>query len=138
MISLPPGTSIALLVETANPKQGVYGQLTIDFATCWFAFSISINAIATIAIVARLLWKRREIKSILGEEHSKAYTGVVAMLVESAAIYSIFGIIFISTYFRRSPASFLILPFLGNLEVRRIDLYNFFLYLTDDSRVFVQ
>lgn len=38
------------------------------------------------------------------------------MLVESAAVYSIFGIIFIGTYFRRSPAGNLVLPFLGNLE----------------------
>jgi len=108
------GTSITLLVETT--KLGVYGPLTTVFATCWFAFSISINIIGTLAIVSRLLWKRREINAILGEEYSKAYTGVVAMLVESAAMYSVLGIIFISTYIRRNAASVLILPFLGNLE----------------------
>jgi hypothetical protein len=117
------------LVETANPKQGVFGQLTIDFAICWYVFSISINVMATLAIVGRLLWKRRTINAILGQEHSKAYTGVVTMLVESAAIYSVVGIIFIATYFRRSNAGNLILPFLGNLEVSGKSFYTAVFYL---------
>lgn len=39
------------------------------------------------------------------------------MLVESAAIYSVFGIIFIGTYFRQNPVNNLVLPILGTLEV---------------------
>jgi len=110
------GTSIALIIETASPTQGVSGHLTLDLAICWYVFSVSINVLATLAIVGRLLWKRREINSILGKEYSRSYTGVVAMLVESAALYSVFGVIFIGCYFRGNPAGNLILPVLGNLE----------------------
>jgi hypothetical protein len=111
------GTSIALLVETRMPSQGVFGPLTLDFAICWYIFSISINVIATIAIVGRLLWKRRAINAVLGEKQSQSYTGPVAMLIESAAMYSIVGIIFIGCYFRQNPAGYVILPLLGTLEV---------------------
>jgi len=110
------GTSIALLIETGNSSEGVFGPLTLDLAICWYIFSVSVNVFATIAIVGRLLWKRRAINAILGKEHSKSYTGVVAMLIESAAMYSILGLIFIGCYFRQNPAGDLILPFLGNLE----------------------
>jgi len=107
------GTSIALLVEINT--QGIFGQFTIDFAICWYVFSVSINVLATLFIVGRLLYKRRAINAILGSEFSKTYTGVVTMFVESAAVYSIVGLVFIGTYFRRSPAGNVVLPFLGNL-----------------------
>jgi len=110
------GTSIALLVETANPSQYLAGKLTIDFAICWYIFSVSVNVLSTIAILSRLLWKRKTITALLGKEHSRVYTGIVAMLIESAAIYSILGIIFIGNYFRQNAFGNLVLPALGNVE----------------------
>jgi len=52
----------------------------------------------------------------LGADHGKVYTGVVAMLVESAVIYSVFGVIFIGTYFKQDPFNNIVLPILGTLE----------------------
>ena len=101
----------------SSPSQGEFGILSLKLATCWYVFSISVNVMSTIAIITRLLWRRKEINDILGKEHSKAYTGIVAMLVESASLYSIFGIIFIGTYLRKNYVSEIVLPTLGNLEV---------------------
>jgi hypothetical protein len=52
----------------------------------------------------------------MGRKRARLYIGVVPIIVESAAIYSVFGIIFIGCYFRQNPVGGLILPTLGNLE----------------------
>jgi hypothetical protein len=110
-------TSIVLIVVISNPKQGETSALGIDFAICWYVLSVSINILSTFAIVGRLLWKRRTIITLLGKEHSKVYIGVAAMLVESAVLYSVFGVIFIGTYFKQNPVTNLVIPILGTLEV---------------------
>jgi hypothetical protein len=76
----------------------------------------------TFAIAGQIFWKRRVIKSILGEEHSKVHAGVITVLVESAALYSVVGITFIETYFSRNVAGALVQPLLGNLEASKINL----------------
>ena len=98
-------------------------RLSINLASCWYIFSVSINALGTIAIVGKLLWERKRIRECLGDSHSQVYTGVVTMLVESAAIYTVFGIIFIAAYFKQNPLNNLVLPTLGVLEVSESYLF---------------
>jgi len=107
-------SAIAVIVEISTA--GLTSPLAIKFAICWYIFSVSINILATLAIVGRLLWKRKTIIALLGKEHSRIYTGVVSMFIESAAIYSVFGIIFIGSYFRQDPVNNIVLPILGTLE----------------------
>jgi len=106
-------------VEIGRPQAGLSSPLAIDFVTAFYALSVSINVLGTISIITRLLLKRRYIVAVLGREHSKVYTGVVAMLVESATAYSVIGLIFVGTFFTRNCLYHLVLPLVGELEVGR-------------------
>jgi len=109
-------TSIALIVEIARPQEGLSSPIAIDFATAFYSFSVAINVLGTISIISRLIRKRKYITAVLGKEHSKVYTGVVAMLVESATAYSVVGLIFIGTFFTRNSLYRMVLPIVGELE----------------------
>lgn len=90
---------------------------TFSFALPYWSLSISLNIIATGLIVGRLLLVRHRVRSALGEAHSRQYTSVAAMLIESAALDSIIGLIFIISYARNSNVQNLFLPALGQVEV---------------------
>ncbi|KAJ7058914.1 hypothetical protein C8F01DRAFT_1232499 [Mycena amicta] len=64
----------------------------------------------------KILRLRRQIKGPLGSHHAERYFSVVAMLVESASLYSIVGLIFIITYARSSSVQNLIFPALGQVQ----------------------
>lgn len=53
----------------------------------------------------------------LGEEHGQMYTSISAMLIESAALYSAWGLIYLVTYARHDTFSTLLLPGLGQVQV---------------------
>ena len=79
--------------------------------------TIAINATMTLAIAYRLLRMRRRITATLGAEHARMYTSVAAMVVESAAVYSVTGLVFIICYARNSSVQNLILPILDQVVV---------------------
>ena len=110
------GTSIALLVEITK-AQNALTPIILKLATSWYIFSITVNVMSTLAIIGRIVWIRKDIKGVLGKEHSRTYTGIVAMIIESASLYSIFGIIFVVAYLKENFFSEVVLPSLGNLEV---------------------
>ncbi|KAI0310866.1 hypothetical protein OF83DRAFT_1069832 [Amylostereum chailletii] len=69
----------------------------------YLSLTISLNILVTIAIVARLLLYRHRIMKTLGSQHTKHYTGIAAMIVESAAIYSSLAIVLLVTFAINSP-----------------------------------
>lgn len=56
------------------------------------------NIVLTILICARLLRVSKQISDILDDEGARAYTSAAAILVESAAFYSVSGIMFLIPY----------------------------------------
>lgn len=104
-------------VSTSSPyTSGV--NYTIPFYT----LSLALNIIMTIAIVARLLLFRHRIASALGSGHGSQYTSIVAMIVESAAIYSSFSIVFLVLFAIDNPVSSVFIIPLGEVQVRLVDL----------------
>jgi hypothetical protein len=93
---------------------------TFSFALPYWSLSISLNIISTGLIVGRLFFLRHRVRSALGERHARPYTSVAAMLIESAALDSIIGLIFIISYARNSNVQNLFLPALGQIEVSPI------------------
>jgi hypothetical protein len=74
-----------------------------------------VNLILTTLIMFRLWRMSRYVKDALGDSHARAYTSIAAMMAESAAPYSICGIIFIATFAANSPGQNLFLPPLGQV-----------------------
>ncbi|KAI0372065.1 hypothetical protein BV20DRAFT_940713 [Pilatotrama ljubarskyi] len=82
----------------------------------YLSLSFSINVVLTLVIVLRLLYVRRELTAALGSRHTRIYTSIVAMLVESASLYTIVTLISIIACAKRKPLQNAVLPMLGQLQ----------------------
>ncbi|VDB89425.1 unnamed protein product [Peniophora sp. CBMAI 1063] len=93
------GLSIVDLHTLAQPGNSEFTHSAINFGLLYWSFSIALNVIVTAAIVGRLLITRSRISRLSIEpHHGIAYISISAMLIESAALYSITAIIFLIGY----------------------------------------
>ena len=106
-----------LMFQLTQPNANIWTHVSISFATPYWSLSIALNIILTSLIVGKILWMRRSVTMGLGSQHSKQYTSVVAMLIESAALYSITGIVYIICYGINTPAQQLFIVILGEAQV---------------------
>lgn len=93
------------LVASFKPGGFFFGQKSVNFGIPYYSLTISLNIIVTALICLRLLSLSRVIRETMGEAHAKTYTSVAAIMVESAAPYSLFGIAFLIPYARGSLIS---------------------------------
>ncbi|KZP13543.1 hypothetical protein FIBSPDRAFT_753223 [Athelia psychrophila] len=108
-------TSICLLVSIERTG-GFWGKEAVKFGIAYWTLSISLNIIITVLIVARLILRRKRMRSALGDEHGHMYTSISAMLIESAALYSVWGLVFLITYAKNSAFNNILLPALGQVQ----------------------
>ncbi|TDL29699.1 hypothetical protein BD410DRAFT_833964 [Rickenella mellea] len=107
--------SILTIFQSAQPGASLWTHTTVSFAVPYWSLSLSLNLVVTLLITTRLLMMRSKVIEVLGPEHSKTYTSVAAMMIESAAPYSVTGLIFIICYARNSFVQNLVLPVLGQI-----------------------
>ena len=88
-----------------SPGGFFFGHKAINFGTPYYSLTISLNIIVTLFIVYRLRSMAGTVRATMGEEAAKLYTGIAAVLVESAAPYSVMGIILLVPYARDSLIS---------------------------------
>jgi len=94
--------AIIQLVISGKPGGNFFNGKTIDFGTPYYTLTIALNIIITTLICLRLFYFSRRIKHILGPDGAKTYTGIAAILIESAAPYSLVGLMFLIPYARQS------------------------------------
>jgi hypothetical protein len=99
-------TSIITLVECALPNISLLKGKPIQLAVPWASLSVSLNLILTAMICFRILRMRALTREILSPEMSRMYTSIAAMLIESAAPFSILGIGLVVTAARKGPLIF--------------------------------
>ncbi|KAJ7650625.1 hypothetical protein FB45DRAFT_819909 [Roridomyces roridus] len=96
-------------------------SITVNFGIPWLGTSfflrirrssnapkvltIVFNILVTGMIVGRLLFMHEKGKRILASETSKRYTGLVAILVESALPFTLLGIVYLGLYIKDVPES---------------------------------
>ncbi|TFK35404.1 hypothetical protein BDQ12DRAFT_611822 [Crucibulum laeve] len=90
--------AIALLVQSALPGSDFFKGKTVNFGIPWAALSVSLNVIVTSLIIYRLLKVRRDLREAFSKAALRMYTGISAILVESALPFSLLGIAFAITY----------------------------------------
>jgi hypothetical protein len=78
--------------------------------------SLALNILVTILIVLRLLVCRSRINRVMGKTHGSQYTSLAAMIVESAAIYSTFSLLFLIPFAFKHPLSQLFLQALSPVQ----------------------
>jgi hypothetical protein len=100
--------SIISIVETAlvQAHLSTTNRNAAHLGALWVSLSVGLNVIVTFMICFRLLRMRALTRSALSPEMSSMYTSVTAMLIESAAPFSILGIGLVITGTQNKPPLF--------------------------------
>ncbi|KAJ3574053.1 hypothetical protein NP233_g2024 [Leucocoprinus birnbaumii] len=107
--------SLILIVMLCVPGITLWSTISINLAIPYWAISIALNVIITACISIRLLYMRYQMRNALVGTGTE-YISVTSMMVESAAIYTINGLIFLVSYAVNSPIQNLALPVLGQTQ----------------------
>ena len=98
---------IATSVVTGLPDSNFFEGASQSVALSYSTVVISLNCILSSLICGRLLFHARDIEHVLGRHTSQKYTGAVALLIEAALPYTLFGIAYVITLGVQSPTSIL-------------------------------
>jgi len=109
-------SSILFLLSVANPTDLALAALTVQFGIAYWSLSLGLNVILSLSIATRILMIRKSIIRLIGSQHSTQYISIVAMLVESAAIYAVFGIMFLICFARNTPLQNILVGMLGQVQ----------------------
>lgn len=90
-------------LQSSQPGLSLYSKLPLAYGTSYQAISLSVNIILTILITIRLLMHRKKILATLPEDHARHYISLATIIIESAALYSVFAVIFLITYAVNNP-----------------------------------
>lgn len=108
-------TSIIMLYQASRPQSNVWAQTAANYGIIFWSLSSTLNVLASILIVGRIYFLKKQLNDTLGPDHAKAYTSASAMFLESAALYAITSIIFVGTYARDNWFQNIIVPVLGQI-----------------------
>ncbi|KAJ7840749.1 hypothetical protein B0H13DRAFT_2100306 [Mycena leptocephala] len=107
-------SGLGLLIETGRPG-GTFGVgLVVPFGTAFWSISVALNVILTALISYKLLRQHHKMRSLRVTEVGDRYTDIVAILVESAALYSICGLIYIPLFALNLPLQYPFAALLGS------------------------
>lgn len=112
---------MAVLTLKQSVEPGSTPWLARSFAVPYFSLCLGLNVVLTSLIVVRLLYMRRRLRG-LGKQHTRVYTSLAAVVVDSALPYTLvsaFVIVTIAmddTYINYAGA--FAVPMLGGVEVR--------------------
>jgi hypothetical protein len=99
--------AIVELVGAYTPGGNFFQGRALLFGTTYYTMTIGLNIILTVLICARLLYFSRLMRAAFGtdEASSRLYSGIAAMLAESAAPYALVGIMFLIPYALQSQTA---------------------------------
>jgi hypothetical protein len=104
-------------LQSSQPGLSLYSKGPIAYGTSYYVVSLSVNIMITILITIRLLMYRRIVAASLSAEYAKQYLSLAAILIESAALYSVFALIFIVTYAITNPLNQIFLGVASSAQV---------------------
>ncbi|PPQ93529.1 hypothetical protein CVT25_005361 [Psilocybe cyanescens] len=118
ILALVASTVLSILrtISAAQPASSLFAQNSVRFGLPYWALSMSLNMLVTSIIVTRLWMARRSFKSALDHEQLSMYTGIAAMLIESALPYSVVSLILIILYGKGNTAEILFIPLLPHVQ----------------------
>lgn len=117
-------------IRSSQPGLSLYSTEPLALGTSYYTISLAVNILLTTLIIARLFMHRRQVLQSLPEEYGRYYVSLASIFVESAALYSVFAIVFLIMYATGSPATHILLAIAGASHVRCY--YFVFTYLVDE------
>ncbi|EED84965.1 predicted protein [Postia placenta Mad-698-R] len=103
---------VLFLVKTSHSSP--YGSP--KFTIIYFATTLALNVMVTVFIATRLLYYQRRARTVFGGMHLPHYSNLASILVESAALYSIFSILFVVPLALNNPLGSVFLQALGQVQ----------------------
>lgn len=99
----PPVTGILHLKQITAPETSSWAtaNFPFNFTILYGVVALLVNITLTTMIAVRLYIHRRRALRALGSGHGSEFTGVISMLIESAALADIFVISFLVPYAMR-------------------------------------
>ncbi|KAG1794930.1 hypothetical protein EV424DRAFT_1547816 [Suillus variegatus] len=111
---------ILFLYQISSPLSSPYSAAGTDvnFTLPYFFFELATNITVTILIVLRLYLYRLHMKhALLGPGHVAEHTSLESVIVESAAIYSTFSLLFLIPFATKSPVANVFMQVLGEAQL---------------------
>ncbi|KIM54440.1 hypothetical protein SCLCIDRAFT_11311 [Scleroderma citrinum Foug A] len=105
------GLSILILAEASG---AVFYNINTELA--YLSVEVGMTVIYTLLVTGRLLRSRRQMENFVAKEHLHTLDKVATMIVESAAPYSILGIIFIISFALHSNISNLVFLSISHVQ----------------------
>ena len=113
-------TGLLWLIQISTPASSPFQTSSaskINWTVPYFSVAVALNVFVTLMIAVRLWLYRYKMTSLLGSSHGSHYIGIAAMVVESAAIYSTFALLFIIPFGVGSPIANTFLQVLSQVQV---------------------
>ncbi|KAJ7430357.1 hypothetical protein B0H11DRAFT_2374447 [Mycena galericulata] len=112
------GSSITFIISIIQSEDTFWATRSIQLGIAYWSLSIALNIILTLAITTRIWLVRRRLRNALslGAQNSGQYVSIVAMLIESAALYAVWSTVFLICYARNTPFQNILLPPLGQVQ----------------------
>jgi succinate dehydrogenase/fumarate reductase cytochrome b subunit len=92
------GIAKAYLDGVQLQNQAVQGSIEYKLNIAYRATSLALNLLLTGLILLRLLRARASAISTLGATYAATYTGIAALVVESAVVYAALNFVYIIVY----------------------------------------
>jgi hypothetical protein len=108
------------MFQTAHPTSNFLHGTSIIFVVPFMLLSISLNLAMTVAIVARIIYLRKRVVASLGKQHAQMYTSLASMFIESGALYSLWGLIYVISKARNSQVQNIVLQILNQVVVSAV------------------
>ncbi|KAF8522869.1 hypothetical protein JB92DRAFT_2886584 [Gautieria morchelliformis] len=105
--------AMAILVLTDSRGAAFYN---INFQLAYLCTSVGTNITYTILVAGRIYATRNRVKALVGKQHAEGYTSVIAMVIESAAMYSTLAVLYIIAFATNSNFSNLIFLAISHVQ----------------------
>ncbi|KAF7351212.1 hypothetical protein MSAN_01552300 [Mycena sanguinolenta] len=92
-------------LESSHPDLSMYSALPQTYGTAYYALSLGSNIILTLLIIGRLVTYRRTLLENFPAELASHYISLATVIIESAALYTIFAVLFLITYALNNPTN---------------------------------
>lgn len=121
LVLSPTVLGVFFILQLSSPSSSPYSNAgqPINWTGPYLCVSLAINIVLTFLIVIRLLLYRRTMAQLLGPGHATECTTVVAMLIESAAVYTTFVLLFLIPFALQNSVSYTFVQVMGEAQVSR-------------------
>ena len=113
---------ILIIYETCRREHNVVIYVVEHLAIPYYTIVLSLNVLLTLMIVIRLALHSKNIRDAMGplSRPDKLYKTIIAILIESSALYAINFIAFFGQWWGKESVGAAIFPLLSQAQVRAV------------------